>query len=874
MQNILDVHQALRRPFTSKVNYAEAQIIQGKLREPVKKNDLLIGQKRFSEFQWQRSTRVQDTDATMPQAYFDVYSPTKIIEFNGELWAFRGQRGGAGYIPSSPRPQTLGTVYRYNLATDTWTAVYNIPGRWEADRGTAIDAVVFQGTLWFGIGAQDDTSRNDNFVGIYRWTGTTFVLQVDLDGTPTNTNGAQHVFDLSMVVYNERLFIATASAFGSRLTAYNGQTWTLVSDNAPNGTAQRTVKLVVFGNDLYWLQGNSTNNLIYVSRYLRNDNPTPTNYQWQFNERSFDAGRTNFSSMDVIVHNNTVFIALTTDHHTQVFYSGNMYDYYVLYSTGNGWKRRAEDYKDPLNTQWKVRWLKTSDNDLYMVLGGTADRLQFYRIHDNLDIESKLGTNERYGIVWVDKSMDTGPDLYNFDFIEYEGYLFVTLGVADDVHQFYRIPYSVTNNNENIFWTPAFQYTRNDDYEVNHTEQEYSWMQQKPRGVYFQVHDGDLYKAMTTVYYPYLITWKLVNNKWQKIADPDILPYSDVRTCTMEVYDGNLYLAVANWGGTPRTLTYVWTGVAWSKLIDIDPIDTNNIYAELKTFGNRLYLATANWTAGNRIRTYYFDGAVWVHMGDLPSRPNNEMRMLSMEVHNNQLYLAAAAWNSSFDVYLYRLNTDLTTWTSLTGNIPTQPNNECSAIDLISFNGNLYMAANSNVNSRIYKWDGTNMQLMSTPVNWSNASSDRRTLKFLVHENRLFLIRGDNGQDPYFRMYSLIDEANGVWKSHNRWRPSSGIRMGGYASVQLDAIVYEGEAFFSYVTDADNHRPGMQDLKIAPPGLVKVHPRQDIENLYAIGLALADGVRDDVINIVSFTPDYELTKNNGWEQMVWQSTGA
>jgi hypothetical protein len=866
MQNILDIHQALRRPITSKVNYAQAQILQGKLREDVKKNDLLIAQKSFDQDLWQTSTRVQDT-VLYPQGFFDVYAPQKILEFNGELYAFRGHLGGTA---SPTNPTSLGTVFKYNLATDTWTAIYNIPVRWDADRGTAIDAAVYQGTMWFVIGAQDDTARNDNFMGIYFWNGITFIHQADLNGTPNNAAVSHHVFEVSMVAFNERLFVTSASNQSSALFAYNGQTWTNITNNAPDTISQRTGRLVVFEDDLYWLQTNSTTNTLWISRYLHNSTPTSTTYTWQLNVRSFNTGRANWQTMEVIVHNHTLFILLNLDHHTRVIYTPNLWDFYIMYSTGNFYGRLAEDYKDGINSQWAARWFKSSDNDLYMMLGGTAGRIQFFRIQDRLN---NLDFHSRFTIEYLGFGPSVGTSLYDFDMVEYQGYLIIATGQANTVQNFYRIPVSATNNNGNLVWTPAFQYTRSDDYEVNHTDQDYGWMQQRPRGVTFQVYNGELYKAMSSVFYPFIVTWKLVSNKWQKIAEPDVLPAGEVRQVSMEVYDGELYLAVANWASAPFTLTYKWTGASWIKLIDLNPIDTNSQSVKLKTFGNILYLATVNWSAGNRIRTYYFDGTLWISMPDLPSRPNNEMRMVDMEVHNNQLYLAMAAWNSSFDVYLYRLNSDLLNWTSLTGNIPTQPNNNCSAVALKSFNGNLYMAANSDVNSRIYKWDGSSMQLMTSPTNWFNAASDRRSMAFLEYEGRLFLIRGDGGAAPYFRMYSLINEATGQWKAHKRWRPNT-LTTGGYAWLQLSAIVHNGEAYISFVNDADNHRPGMQDLKISPPGLIKVHPRQDVRNIYSIGIANEDGLEGSTISIVSFSPDYNLFKNNGWEQMTWQQTGA
>ena len=859
MQNILDLHQALRRPITSKVNYADSGIVQGILREKVKKNDLLIGQRQFAD--WTESTRVQDT-ANFPEAYYDVQSGHKLIEFAGDLWFIRGQRGGATYATS---PQSLAIVYRYNHSTDTWTAIFNVPGRFSADRTYSVDAAIFQGTLWFAVGHQDESSRNDNFVSVFYWNGTTFVFQADLDGTPSNSSIAQEVRDLSMVVYNDRLFLTTASNTGSSLYAYNGQTWTFIQNHVPVTADQKTSKLIVFEDDLYWCQTNVSNNTNYISRYLRNDNPTSTSYQWQYNYRNFDTGRANWHRQDIIVHNNMVFFLFQLDHHTRIHFSPNMHDFYRMYSTGNWHGRLGEDYKDGINSQMASVWHQSSDGNLYMILGGTADRAQWFKIHDSTE---NVDYHERYSIQYLEYGPDVGPDLYSTDFIEYQGYLHMVTNQADNRPRFYRMNlYNGTLNN-GVRWTPAFRYTRNDDYEINHYEADYSWMQQRPRGVAYQIHEGDLYKAMTSVYYPYLITWKFVNNKWQKIADPDILPYGDVRTCEMEVYNNELYLAVANWNGTPRTLTYKWTGVAWSKLIDLSPIYSESFGVSLKSFGGRLYLAVANYNQHHKVQVYYFDGIIWTYTTNIPSYPNSTTYRVSLEEYSGQLYMAMAAGSSSSDIYFYRLNSDLVNWTSLTSAIVTQPSSTCYEVDLKTFNGNLYMAANSSSVSRIYKWNGSQMIEMTQPPGWYNASS-RHAIQFFEYKNRLYLLRGDNGAAPYFSVYSLVDEANGVWKTHNRWKPSW-LTHGGYAQLQIAAIEFENDAYISFVNDADNHRPGMQDLRIAPPGLIKVSPRHDIKDYYGVAIANEDGELGDTINITLLTPDYNLYKDNGWEHMTWQ----
>lgn len=865
MQNILDLHQALRAPITSKINFAEAQILQGKLYEDVKKNDLLVAQKSFDT--WTESTRVQDT-ALFPVAHFDVYSPTKLIEFAGQVYAFRGQRGGLAF-PTTP--QSLGTVFRYDVATDTWTAIFNIPGRFDADRGTAIDATTFQDTMWFAIGSQDDTARNDNHLAIYFWNGTTFVHQANLNGTPGNSTISQHVFEVSLVTFNDRLWVTTASNSSSSLHAYNGQTWTNISNHSPDIALQRTGKLIVFENDLYWYQTNSSSSNLHISRYYRQDNPTATNYQWQFSYRTHNTGRTNWQRSDVVVYNHYVFFVFNLDHHVRIIYTPNMHDFYTMYATGHGYGRLGEDFTDGINAQWAVRWYKSSDNELYMIRGGTAARMQFFKIHDSLD-----NTNfwERFTIQYIGETNFTvGGNLYHFDFIEYQGYLLATIGQSNTIPRFYRIPLDIGNNNNNLVWTPAFQYTRSDDYEVNHYSVEYSHMQLKPRGVALQVYNGELYKAVTSTFFPFLLTYKFVNNKWEKFADPAALPAINVRHCAMEVHDGELYLAVANWTSGPRTLTYKFTGTAWIKLIDLDPFDTNNFGVTLKSFAGSLYLTVTAENTGNRIRVYVWNGVGWTHMPDLPTRPNGIAYMSVLEVHDNRLYLATAAWSSTNDIYLWRLNTAGTGWDSLTSALAVQPNNNTSAVALKSFNGNLYLSSNSDVNSRIWKWNGNQFIEMNRPDNWFNNSSGRYAMIFFEYKNRLYLIRGDAGAAPYFRLYSLIDEANGVWKSHKRWRPST-LAQGGYALWQFAAAEFGDNAYMAYTNDADNHRPGIQNLRLSPPGLVSVFPRADIKSFYGIGIANEDGLVNQTINIISLTPDYNLYKDNGWEQMIWQQIGA
>ena len=872
MQNILDVHQALRRPITSKINFAEAQILQGKLYEDVKKNDLLVAQKSFDT--WTQSTRVQDT-LLYPEAGFDVYTKTKLLEFAGQVYAFRGQRGGTDF-PTTP--QSLGTVFRYDIATDTWTAIFNIPGRFSADRGSAIDAVIYQGTMWFAIGCQDDTARNDSFLSVYFWNGTTFVLQADLNGTPTNGSVAQHVREVSLAVFNDRLFLTTASNQGSPLYGYNGQSWTTInSQHNPDSIDQYISKLIVFNDTLYWVQQANTST-VRLSRYLHNPNPASTTYLFTYNYTSFDVAR-RMNNMDFVVYNNTVLMVFNMDNHTTIRYTVNMQQFSLMYPTGNWTGRSGEDFKDGLNSQWASRWYLSSDNELYLILGGTADRFQFFKIHDSLE---NVDFHERYTTQYLGYGPDVGADLYDFDFIEHQGYLLATTGQANNIQRFYRIPLDIGNNNNNLVWTPAFQYTRSDDYEINQDTTPYSWRQQLMRGVAFQVFDGDLYKAASSQYFPFLLSWKLVNNKWQKIADPDALPAGDARQVAMEVHDGELYLAVGNFDSGPRTLTYKWTGTGWTKLIDMSPLDDQNNGIALKSFGNRLYLAITSVDSGNRIRVFDWDGFVWTYRSDLPSRPGNSTRPPSLEVHANQLYLAVAGGNSSFDIYLWRLNADLINWSSLTSNIDNQPTNNTNGVALKAFNGNLYMSCVSNSVSRIWKWNGSSFITMTSPVNWANAATMNtstnsvenmsQAITFLVYKNRLYLFRRDNQHFPRFRMYSLIDEANGVWKSHKRWRPATE-RSNGLPDWQFAAVEFGDDAYISYVNGSDNHRPHMEDLNISPPGLVSVFPRADIKSFYGIGIANEDGLINDTINITSLTPDFNLYKNNGWEQMVWQRTG-
>lgn len=872
MQNILDLHQALRAPITSKINFAESQILQGKLYDEVKKNDLLVAQKSFDTMI--ESTRVQDT-ALFPVAHFDVYTKTKLIEFAGQVYAFRGQRGGPAFATN---PQSLGTVYRYDSIADTWTAIFNIPGRFEADRGVSIDAVIYQNTIWFAMGSQDDTSRNDNHLAVYFWNGTTFVHQANLNGTPSNSSNAQTVREVSMVVFNERLFLATASNNGSPLYGYNGQTWTTINSNhSPDVVDQYYSKLIVHNHTLYWVQGSEAVN-VRLSRYLHSNNPTSTNYTWAFNYLSFNVGR-RFNNCDIVSHNNTVFMLFNREHHTTIRYSVNMQQFNILYATGNWHSRNGEDYKDPLNSQNAGRWYQSGDNELYMVLGGTADRMQFFQIHDSLE---NVDLHERFTVQYLGYGPAVGSDLYDFDFIEYHGNLLMTTGQSGNFHKFYRIPLDVTNNNQHLVWTPAFQFTRSDDYEINQDKTEYTWRQELARGVAFQVYEGELYKAMSSQYFPHLLSWKLVNNKWQKIQDPDAVPAGDARQVAMELHDGEMYLAVGNFNSAPRTLTYKWTGAGWTKLIDMSPQDNENNGISLKSFGNRLYLAITTLNSGNRIRVYDWDGFVWTYRSNLPTRPNNTVRVPSLEVHANQLYLAVASGNGSPDISLWRLNSDLINWTNMNGNITSQPTNNTNGVALKAFNGNLYMSCVSDSLSRIWKWNGSSFITMTNPVGWVNAATMNtstnsvenmsQAITFLVYKNRLYLFRRDNGHFPRFRMYSLIDEANGVWKSHKRWRPSPE-RSNGLPDWQFAAIEFGDDAYISYVNGSDNNRPHMQDLKISPPGLVAVYPRPDIKSYYGIGIANEDGVFNDIINITSLTPDYNLYKDNGWEQMVWQRTG-
>jgi hypothetical protein len=861
MSDFLNLHNNLSKLSTDKVNYAENNLFEGKLKEPVWKNDLLIGQKRFES---PVTSTVVHNSAGFEINNTPIDAKHKMIEFNGEMYYIRTSAHSGGSTAAG------GLIYKYDYDTDTWAAIFRLPTVATTYGYAACDAIIYQNTLWIAISY--DVADVGTNVRIWRWNGTTFFNSHNL------SHGSGRTYELSFAVYNEQLWLGSASSTNTYLWVYDGNTWHGLKSHAPGGAgAFHGTKLIVFQNHLYWFQA-SINNLIYVSKYRNND---ATSGSWIINDlyTTFDIGFRPYK-IDVVEYNNNLIIwASDWGNRQRLTWTPNAHSWYRMDFSWVGNDGPSNyTYRNNLRDH---RFFKTSDNELFMISGNSDGMIDMWQIHDQMNTYSTRFEYQnstlmsRWSISHVHK-LDTitpfGGQTYTHDIIEFNGRILLGRG-GEGVRQHFL----KWDKIDLIKWTSAFKYQKNNDYEVallkfyEGKKSGFGWFAERNRGVALKEYNGELFMAISSVFYPRLLTYKLINDNWVYIPQPLVLP-ADAYGCSMEVHDNELYLAVANWSSTSRVITYQWSGTQWDKLVDLDENINTARHVQMKSHTNgNMYMVVSYHGTSPHARTYRWNGSTWENFV-IPNITGTTGRN-ALESHGEDLYLACAQWTSGTRFTSYKLNPDGFSWTQVVINGYPGNGNTCYATALKSFKDELYMSVLWDGNrSRIWKLNSSTgeFDVLPTPLQFYN--STREAIEFFEYEDRLFLLRGDSHRAPHWQMYSLEEGSTTQFKPHKRWMPFSGVVDGlGYAQWQFAAEIYQGRPYFAYVNDADGWRPHLQILTLTRPDeIVSLLPRNDIKTVYGYGIATEDGKENDTILIKNLSPNYGLYKNDDWEYMSWE----